>query len=355
MPTPLPPVDPNVTLPPSIVAQGARADALHAQVYANPDPQPDPPPAPVGGQPVEPVPQPVHPPAQSAEPPQPVQPAPASNDQYPDKTANLTAEQWRHQYLSMKGRYEQAATSIGGLQEQVAEIGDELLRTQQSRTAQPRAANPQPQPVQSLVTDEEIKTYGPELVDMIRRAAREAVNPDLQNLHNGVTQVNQRVQQVSTGGLYADLDRAVSDWRAINVSPRFKAWCSLRDVYSGQVRGRLLNAAFTAADAPRVVAFFKGFLDEELATGQLPDPSVQPQPLAAARQPAIPLDTLTAPGRAHPASGDQPLPVDKPIFTRNQIAGFYREVREGKYAGRDQDKNVTEQAIFLAQREGRVR
>lgn len=361
MPTPQPPVDETVKLPASVAAAGARADAIHKQAYANPNPgdQPAPQPAPAADAPVPPAPQPAPPPAQSQPAPQPdPQPAPQpapSGDMYPDKTATLTAEQWKHQYLSMKGRYEQSTQSIGVLQEQLTELGDELMRTQQAR---PQRANPtqqrQPAPA-PLVTDEEIKTYGPELIDVIQRAARQAVMPDLQNVHNGVQQVNERVQQVSTGNLYTDLDRAVSDWRAINVSDRFKAWCGLRDVYSGQVRGKMLNAAFQAADAPRVIAFFKGFLNEEQTTGQLPDPSGQPQPPAAARTPAMTLESLTAPGRAHPAGGDQPLPADKPIFTRAQIAAFYRAVRENQFVGREADKNTTEQAIFAAQRDGRVR
>jgi hypothetical protein len=65
---------------------------------------------------------------------------------------------------------------------------------------------------------------------------------------------------------------------------------------------------------------------------------------------------LTAPGRAHPAGGnDLPSPADKPIFTRQQIAAFYRAVREQQFAGREADKAAIEQAIFLAQTEGRIR
>lgn len=353
MPTPLPPVDPDVKLPPSVAAAGARADALHAQVYANPPtPGQDPPEPPTSHATAVPLVPPQAPPLASP-PPAPVD-APPPADRTP-AAADLTADEWRHRYLSMEGRYKQSAQSIGVMQEQLSELGDELMRTQQ---ALPRRANPpqQPQlPPEPLVTAEEIKTYGPELIDVIQRAARAAINPDLQNLHNGVRQVSQRVQVVSTGSLYENLDREVANWREVNISPRFKQWCALRDVYSGQVRGQMLNAAFTAADAPRVVAFFKGFLTEEQATGQLPDPSLQPPVPLAPRQAAVSLESLTAPGRAHPAGGDQPLPVDKPIFTRAQITAFYRQVREGYFNGREADKQATEKAIFAAQNEGRIR
>ncbi len=342
--------DPNVKVPKSVSDASAAADALHKRVYTKPDaPQPAPT-APLEAQPApQPAPQPVPPPAQQTSPapaPQP-EPPPAGDE-------NLTAEQWRHRYLSMEGRYKQSAQSIGSMQEQMAELGDELMRTQQlvrQQVAQVQA----PQPPPPMVTPEEIQTFGPELIDVMQRVARQTIMPDLQNMHADVKQVSQRVQGVTAQGLYSHLDAQVPEWRELNHNPRFKAWCSLRDVYSGQVRGKLLNAAIQAADAPRAVAFFKGFLTEEQATGQLPDPTLQPPALSVPRQAARTLESLTAPGRAHPAGGEQATPDDKPIFTRQQIAAFYTAVRQGQFSGREADKAATERAIFLAQNEGRVR
>jgi hypothetical protein len=363
MPTPQPPVDPNVKVPGNVAQQAAAAEALHAQAYqSQPEPAPQPQPS---AAPAQPEPQPVAPPAPQPEPPQqsaapePPQPQPAKKVPAAEE---LTAEQWRHRYLSMEGRYNQAATSLGAMQEQMAELGDELMRTQDAiqRGSRPARGAQPPQPARPAapagLTPDEIQAYGPELVDVIQRAARAAVMPDLQNVHSGVQQVQQRVQAVSTQALYSSLDEQVPEWRTINTSDEFKRWCSLPDLYSGQIRGNLLKAAFTAGHAARVVAFFRGFLAEEPATGQRPDPIV-PQPATPPpREPTIPLEMLAAPGRVRPAPGDTPgAPVEKPIFTRNQIAAFYTAVRQGLYAGREPEKAAAEQAIFLAQKEGRVR
>lgn len=375
MPQALPPVDPNVKLPSRVTAASQAADAMHAQAYQTPEPAPQPQPQPPSS-PTEapaaaapPAPQPLPPAAPQPEPPAPSAPQPAPHPQPAAERApaagDLSQEEWRHRYLSMEGRYKQAAQSLGGMQEQMSEMGDELMRMQaaleQQRNQQPRAPQPVrlPAPEQYLTPDE-IQAYGPELLSVIQRAARAALMPDMQNLQTGtqqaISQVSQRVQQVSQVTLYTMLDEQVPTWRLINNDQRFKAWCSLPDVYSGQLRGKLLKDAFQAGQAARVIAFFKGFLAEEQATGQLPDPSVQPQPPAVPRTPAIPLDTLTAPGRAKPAPGEQPgAPADKPIFTRAQIAAFYTAVRQGQYHGRDNDKNALEQQIFAAQRDGRVR
>ena len=345
---PIAPEDPNVVVPPSVKRAAAKAAKAHKAAY--PDQVPDPAPQ------ADPQPQPTADPAPQPEPePQP-EPAPQVQPQpEPAPQATVGEEQWEHRYHSMEGRFRQSTATITQMQEQMGHLGDELLAAQ-NMIAQMRAGPPQPQPqVQPLLTDEDRKTYGPELIEVIQRAAREAVMPDVQKTQNEVRQVNQRVSQTATVGVYETLDEKVPNWREINTDPRFIQWCRLPDVYSGQVRGKLLKTAFQAANAPRVLAFFKGFLDEEQATGNAPAPQAEPQ--AAPRVAAVPLVSLAAPGRAHPAAGNSTpaSSVDKPIFTRAQISAFYSDVRKGVYAGRDADKARDEAAIFAAQSDGRVR
>lgn len=67
-----------------------------------------------------------------------------------------------------------------------------------------------------------------------------------------------------------ELDAAVPNWREINNDPRFHQWLLLPDTYSGVIRDRLLKDAAAAANAPRVINFFKGFL---AAAGQAPQRS----------------------------------------------------------------------------------
>lgn len=339
------PVDPNVKVPPSVARLAALADAAHKQAYGEPQPDPNAPqPAPA---PVEPAPQfAPAPELQPAPQPEPApQPAPA-----PEPVIG-TAEHEHARFLSMQGRFEQSQRSIGSLQTQLEEMGNELVRTQSLLTQPRQQPQPEPQP-QRLLTEEDEKTYGPELIDVVKRAAREAVAPELQRVENQTRQVNQRVVQTAQQGVYQSLAEVVPNWQAINNSPEFKRWCSLPDLYSGEIRGKLLNTAFRGANAPRVIAFFKGFIADEVATGAMPAPQAEP---VTPRVAAVPLESLAAPGRAKPATGDTQVPADKPIFTRAQIAGFYANVRKGVYSGRDADKAADEALIFSAQREGRVR
>jgi len=212
----------------------------------------------------------------------------------------------------------------------------------------------QPQPSQPLVTQADVQTYGPELVDLIKRGATEAVAPQLTHLEKENQQLKQRIAREARQSVYHVLDQQLPNWKEINTSQRFKDWLRLRDIYSGEVRQTLLNRAMQAANAPSVLAFFRGFVTDEQATGQQSTVPQNQQP-PAPRQPAVQLETLSAPGRANPATGGTQVPVEKPVYTRAQVAKFYADVRKGAYVGREAQKEADEQAYILAGKEGRVR
>lgn len=343
MAAPLAPIDESVQVPESVKRAAAAAEAAHKEAYQTPDPPPEPPAEPPAETPpAEAVTAPVTPE------PEPTPPAP---EPPPTPPAPVTPEQWEHRYHSMRGRYEQASTTIGTMQEQMQQLGDELMRTQsmlQQRTPQA------PPPPKKLITDEDVKVYGPELLDVVTRAAEEAMTPKFTAIEQENRQLRQQVQQQSQRSVHDMLNAEVPNWREINKNPRFVQWLRLPDIYSGEIRQSMLNRAFQAAQAPRVAAFFKGFINDEVATGQMAPPT-DPPAAQAPRVAAVSLESLAAPGRARPATGDSQVPLDKPIYSRNQIADFYTLVRQGKYNGRDQDKQRDEAAIFAAQREGRVR
>lgn len=346
----LPPVDANVTIPPSVLKAAEAAEAIHKAAYqqgAEPDPPPQEPvpPAP-GDQPLQ-IPQLPEPP--------PPEPAPPE----PRKQVSESGEHgsWEHRYLAMKGRFDQSQQMLGTMQEQMSQLGDELGRTQQAlqlaRRAPQRSRQEPPPP--SPVTPKDIETYGEDLPEFIARVARGAVAPDIKQVAQQVRQTSQQIQMTAHQRMEVDLDRDVPGWRETNVSQRFKQWVRLRDVYSNRVRAELIDDAVKAADAPRVAAFFNGFLSEEQATGQLPESQEQPEP-PPPRIAAVPLGSLATPGKAKPASGNgYANAADKPVFTHAQIRQFYSNAGRAAYVGRGEDRQRDEQEIFAAQREGRVR
>ena len=360
----LPPIDTSVVLPKSVQAAALAAEAIHKAAYQTPDAPPAPAPAPVAPRP-EPTRLPTDPDrpiqivavADTPSAPQPVvlqqpDPTPVQLPPQPDTSQPVTAAEWEHRYLSMKGRYDQSVATIGGMQDTMSQLGDEVSRLTNLVNQRGRQEQQQRQQPQKLITADDEKTFGTEIIDLAKRAATEAIAPELNAVRQENQQLRQRVNANASAAVYADLNSQIPNWKAINTSPRFLQWLSLPDLYSGQVRGQMLRQAFAAADAPRVLRFFNGFLTEERATGQLPDPAA-PQPQPAPRVAAVDLRTLAAPG-VRPAT-DTNAPADKPIFTHKQIAEFYSQQGRARYVGREEDRKNDEREIFAAQREGRIR
>lgn len=351
-------IDPNVRVPDNVRAAAAAADAAHKAAYA---PQPGPEPGP------EPSPQPDLQPQDNRPQPDPAadeaaraaaaaaQPAPAGDDfTAPADPAALKDSEWARRYNSMRGRYI-------AMEGQLRDLGQELVRTQNMLAAgqQAPAAVNQPQRGQdhgNLITDQDRESYGEELIDLARRAGREAVGPELEALRAENARLTQRVQTTGKRELFERMDRDIPNWRAINKDTRFLAWLRLPNVYTGQLRGNMLKAAVDGANAPQALQVFRDFLAEAYATGMIaPAQQIEPQPLVAPRAPALALDALAAPGRARPASGDSQVPSEKPIYSRADISKFYDDKRRGFYAGRDADVQAFEADLTAAQREGRIR
>jgi hypothetical protein len=333
----LAPVDESVVVP-----RHVRAAAEKANAYYKPPPGDPQAAAPGAAPPTVPAGAPAPPPAAPPATPQP-EPAPQQQN-------------WEQAYKSMKGRYDKAAGVIQNLESQISQNAGEVMALQavvadMQRQNQERApTNEELRQRGRLITPEDEKEYGSDFIDVVRRAARDIAEPQVQALTSKVAELELELGKTSIQTIYDRLDQSVPNWRDINQHPRFVQWLKLRDPYSGAIKHQMLSAAFEAADAPRVIAFFKGFLSDE-ATVNPADPP--PQPAPQARQPAMSLDSLAAPGRARTAPTTPA--ADKPAFTVADIRKFYDDVRKGYYAGREPDKVAIEHQIFAAQREGRVR
>ena len=343
------PIDQSVKIPEAVRRAAALAESHYAKEApaAEPVVQPDAPATPAAGdQPIQitaqPAPEPPVEPRPLLQQPEP-QPAPAA-------PAPPAETNWEHRYLSMEGRYKQSQATMGGMQEQISELSQELTRL----TQQPRQQVPAQGPVR-LITQAEEQTYGPELIDLAKRAAQEALQPTLQTMQERNRQRDQNETRRQARDVHNALDQSVPDWRETNTSPEFLQWLRLPDLYSGMVRGQLLRNAFSSGDAPRVTAFFKNYIAEAQATGTIPAPQSQPAAQQAPRRAAVPLVNLAAPGASRPATGSSQQPVDKPIFTHRQVQQFYSNEGRARYAGREADRVNDEKEIFAAQNEGRIR
>jgi hypothetical protein len=347
------PFDPD-TIPDAVKKRAAAVDALYAngslaQPAASEPPPPPPPPEPPRSlveEPPPPAPQPVEEPPQtvSRETPETVPPPVPQEDE----------NSWKLRYERMHGRYNAAQKTIGEMQEQMAQLGNELMAVQQA-VAQPRSPPRPPAPPPVYLTPEDEQNYGRDLIDFTRRAAAEVITPKLMEIEQQNAELQRRLAVEARRALDQRVEQAVPNYREIDRNPRWHDWLRGLDVLSQRRRQDLLNEAIASADAPRAISFFRGFQQEEVATGHS-EPAPVSHQAAPPREPAIPLASLAVPGRARPATGgDASLPPDKPIYTRAQIAQLYSAHRKGAYVGREAEWARQDADIFAAGREGRIR
>lgn len=386
------PIDQSVIIPAAVRAAGEAAEALQRQIFggeAPPQPpvpgqpqtppqvppQPIAPPAPTNPNPdefvpppviQEPQPQPVSPVPNQPEPtpPQPLHEQPI--EEPPPAIAGTEEGKWERAYRSMKGRFDhlqsRSNTIIQGLNSRVAEL------EQIARAPQPPAPQSTPSPSSTLegITDEDINTWGPDMVAFIDRVANIRVAKATGQVTQQIERVQTSVQQSARDRLIAHLNQefparagnAAPYWYVVNRDQNFIAWLNLRDDMSGRIRNELLNDAFEANDAQRVAAFFKSFISEAspvpAAAPSTPAQTPAPVPVPAPPSNRMSLASLAAPGGARTAATPPTAPVEKRMWTNSSIANFYAAVNRGQYNGREAEMTALETDIFAAQAEGRV-
>lgn len=312
---------------------------------------------------------PAAPPATPAAPVAPV--AAAAPPAAPPPPADDTME---HKYRVLQGKYN---AEVPRLQRQLQEQ-DTILRDmrQQLTNAQTTLAslssgqpapNAQPpaQPAARRVKDEEIRQFGPDLYDFIKRTSLEAVEPELSRVAQPIQQRLAKTEQAATSAaaavaadavqtMYTFLNDKVPDWTVLNELPEFLTWLEQKDPYAGAPRGQLLSQAYQANDGTRVAAFFLGFKNENAAVS--PQPSAAPP--AAPAAPESQLLQLVAPGtpKAGPASG-APNDAGKRIWTRNDVTALYAKINEFTKKGKQApaELRALEADLVRAQSENRIR
>jgi hypothetical protein len=358
------PIDPD-SIPDAVKKRAAAVDALYnkkgqlasAQQESG-DVVPKPPAS--GPKPEQPSASPEAPasqaPAPAAQATPPAEPAPAeSAPAPPPPPEDENSQTWKDRFLGMQGRYHGAQKTLGEMQEQLTQLGNELLQTQQTVYRNGRTAPSPPPPPQAYVTEQDVQNYGSDLVNFTQRAAAQALAPKLQEIEQQNAELQRRLALEARHRLDAEVAADVPNYRDIDRDPRWHNWLRSVDMLSGRVRQQLLNEAIASASAPRVISFFRGFLQEEAATGHIEPTTPIPQ-ATPPREPAINLVSYAAPGRARPATGgDASVPPDKPTYTRAQIAQLYSQHRKGAYVGREAEWARQETDIIAAGREGRIR
>lgn len=291
-----------MSLPRAVEEQGRKADEAWQQAY-NPQ-QKEPPPAPTPQEPVG-----------SQEPP----PAPPEN---------VEQDSWENRYKILSGKYNaevpRLASENRDLKSQLRLLEDRMKKLESGA------------PAERYVKPEEVEEYGENLVDLIRRAAREEVaakQSEIEALKAKVDGFEGKVTANVEVDFYSRLSDKVSDWRVINDDPRFHTWLNDFDDY-GNRRQDMLSMAESEKNADKVAKFFDAFKKSITSQAAAANSSLE-------QQVAPDVNRAVAP------------PKGKRLWTRAEITEFYNQMRRG--AIKASDAVALEADIQAAIVEGRIR
>jgi len=156
---------------------------------------------------------------------------------------------------------------------------------------------------------------------------------DFPDVAQRINPLDERLSKVEQGQYEANLFSLIPNLQAINQDPAFLQWLGEIDPFSGATRKQSLDAAAEQMDAYRIAKIF----DMWQTTQQ---PRTPPKPNLSRK--------LTPQGTAGS------IPKGKRTYTEPEVEKFYKDVRSGKYRGKESNADAIERDLFAAEAEGRI-
>lgn len=195
-------------------------------------------------------------------------------------------EQWEQRFRVMEGKYK---AEVPRLAEQNRLLADRL---EEAIKALETAKKPEAPTDAKLVTDADIEAYGDDLVDMVRRAAREEFTTlsaqfatQMEKQFGAVAEktarVEQHVAQSETDKFWEKVTQAHPDFDTVNTDPRWAAYLDSTIEGTRLTRRAVSVDALNRFDAQVVIEQMKAFKESIGAgtptTPARPKPSLQSQ------------------------------------------------------------------------------
>lgn len=336
-----------MSLPEQVRRQAERAQELVEQMQQPPaDLEADPPadPQPVGSEP-----QPAEPPADPSPQPTAEPPAPADAPSDPPQPApTIDAAGWEQRFRSLQGIFN---SEKRGWTQEKEQLQERLRKLEERLTAEPAPPAQPPRP--KRITEKDLETYGPELLDVIARQAEERaealVEEKLKQLQPVIDQTREQVGHVSTQvyrneqeRFFGELAKAVPDFQEVNADQRWLDWLAETDQMAGVPRQAFLNDAQSKLDYTRVARLFQAF-----------KATLAPTP-AAALAPAKAPPLSPSPRGVGTASAHTPREPRAPSVSRSEIAAHYRRSSTDPGYRASAEYKAMEERIFAATSSGQV-
>lgn len=268
----------------------------------------------------------------------------------PQQPEPQSDKDYKHRYQTLQGKFNREVPALHQKLSQLTEENQALqarviafLEAQSGTATQPKPDTlPAEKPKNDLA--QKFRDEGFEDLAVAVEAHEHKLEKRLAEIQKAQQQVEGRQSQTAQQAYYAELQRQVPDWNAINEDDGFRNWLAETDPFSGEMRNDLLVRAHNDQDPGRVSAFFNTWKQQQnTAVGNTPqDPGVN-------RKQRLESQVSPTTGRTQTTENK-----NKPAYTAENIRKFFQDKANGVYRGREDEAKRTEDDIMAAQQEGRI-
>lgn len=265
----------------------------------------------------------------------------SSPEGVPDQPESPKAPDWEQKYRVIQGKYD---AEVPRLHAQVKDISGKLQLAMDKINAMP-VTPVDPPKVERLVNDQDVETYGQDLIDLQRRVAREVAQEfqgklDAYAAENKALrdQIQQTGDQVGTMSFEQSLHRALPDFDEINADPAWIGWLDEVDPLLRAPRRTVAQEAFENGDVAAIVHYVTLFRQSA-------------KPVQVNKRQAD-LERQVAPSRT--TASNAPASGQGKIYSTSQVESMFNKVRDLNIRGDYDGATKLEAEITAAYTEGRV-
>lgn len=279
----------------------------------------------------------------------------------------------KQKYDTLQGIHNKTSTTNAQMAGRLETLERIMAMKAAAELAAPTAPAPSVVPTSTkLVTKDEETEFGADLIEVMRQAAREVVNPIVSTLLDRIQKIDTSLAQLSnvantaashvavTGeNAFNDaLNRSITDasgtpdWDKINHAHEhgdrsFVDWLAETGQDSDEPRLNVIQRAYQRKDAAKVIALFKAFKrDAGLPNGNA-------EPAAVTPPSANPADALVSPSPVAPSAPGQKA-GNKKVWKLAEITSNYDKKTKGFFKGKDKEWAALMAEMDLAGAEGRI-
>ena len=267
---------------------------------------------------------------------------PAEAQETPQKSDEDDAAVWKQKYKTLQGMYDKEVPRLH------AEVKDLSARLSEYQAQLETKAEAKQEEVKSLVTDEDVKNFGEDLIEVQRKVAKEVAaeyDAKLQAYEAKIAALEENLgstqSSVAESSFDARLHRLVPDFDAVNTDPKWIAWLDEVDPVLRGPRRTVAEQAFSSGDAEGVAYYVNMFKS-----------SIAPEPTPEVEKPSKELERQIQPSRK--ASSATPTSQKGKTYSSAQISQMFKKAVTLSSAGRIDEANKLEAEIDAAYMEGRV-